>query len=321
MSFDANRQGLGARTMLRSLPESARRAITRRRFLASLVASSLGLRGSARALEYPIASPVEPFRLSSPVPDVVSEVVPRTGVITGVAFGDSIQRLIAAGVLDPEKFRALGNELPEWVERLLAEPSDDPILFSHETAPQLVNLLWPIGLSNRTTLNEKSAIFTPRIPNFASTAGWTVGRAPNGYVYFNQVDAVSLTDEQQAMVLEVASTTYRPCCDNPTLFQDCNHGSALLGLLELGASQGATLEGLYGLGLIANSFWFPEYYARIALYLAHFHRVSWSNADPKLVLGSEYSSLSGWQRNVYDRLLRANVRLPGESGSQQACGL
>ena len=183
--------------------------------------------------------------------------IPKAGVPTGTAFKDSIQKLIAAGVIDADKFRAASNEVPAWVERLLLAPSDDPIVFSPETAPYLVNLLWPIGLSNKATFNEDSPVNTLSIPSFASTGGWTLGRQQNGYVYFNQVEVVRMTAHQQAMVLTVARTTYRPCCNNSTLFQDCNHGSALLGLLELAASQGATLKGLYALALTANSYWFP----------------------------------------------------------------
>jgi hypothetical protein len=241
------------------------------------------------------------------------------GVPTGIAFGDSIRKLVATGVLDPDKLRASDKDLPDWVERLLAAPSQEPILFSEETAPYLVNLLWPLSLANRASFNEKSPIYTLRIPGFASTGGWTLGREQNGYVYFNQVDAITMTDQQEAMVLDVARTTFRPCCDNSTFFQDCNHGSALLGLLELAASQGETVPGLYGIALTANSFWFPDYYAKTALYFAHFHHQTWREIPPKLVLGPDFSSLSGWEKNVNERLLRDNVTLPGQSKSQQAC--
>ena len=40
--------------------------------------------------------------------------------------------------------------------------------------------------------------------------------------------------------LSVAENIFRPCCGNHTAFPDCNHGMAVLGLLELLASQGAT---------------------------------------------------------------------------------
>jgi hypothetical protein len=250
---------------------------------------------------------------------VIEQVIPKAGIPTGVAFEDSMQKLIAAGVIDPDKFRASSQELPTWVERLLIAPSADPILFNQETAPYLVSLLWPIGLSNKAAFNEDSPVNSLSIPSFASTGGWTLGRQPNGYVYFNQVEAVRMTAHQQAMVLAVARATYRPCCNNSTFFQDCNHGSALLGLLELAASQGATLKGLYGLALTANSYWFPDNYAKTALYFSHFHRKSWHDIDPKLILSAVYSSGSGWESNVNSRLRRANVTLPGISNEQQGC--
>jgi hypothetical protein len=304
--------------MLQSSLDGLNNRITRRHFALSL-AISLGLPCSASAVEDPLITSPEPFRLSAPLPDVIGQVTPKLGVPTGIVFGDSIQKLIAAGALDPDKLRASDRDLPDWVERLLWAPSEDPILFSEQTAPYLVNLLWPLGLANRVSFNEKSPISAVRIPGFASTGGWTLGRAPNGYAYFNRVDAIELTDAQQAIVLEVAKTTFRPCCDNSTFFQDCNHGSALLGLLELAASQGATEQGLYGLALTANSFWFPDYYAKTALYFAHFHHKDWSAMPPKAILGREYSSLTGWEKNVNERLLQANVMLPGQSKGQQAC--
>jgi len=95
--------------------------------------------------------------------------------------------------------------------------------------------------------------------------------------------------------------------------------SALLGLLELAASQRATLRGLFGLALTANSYWFPINYAKTALYFSRFHRKSWRDIDPKLILSAAYSSGSGWEGNVNSRLRRANVTLPGISNEQQGC--
>ena len=294
------------------------RAVTRRRFLTSF-AASLGVLGVANAAEPPIGRPPKPFKLPEAIPDAIEQVIPKAGVPTGVVFEGSIQKLIAAGVLDPDKFRGSFKELPAWVERLLLAPSDDPIVFNQETAPYLVNLLWPIGLSNRAAFNENSPINTLSIPNFASTGGWTLGRQESGHVYFNQVETVRMTADQQALALKVATTTYRPCCNNSTFYQDCNHGSALLGLLELAASQGASLEKLYGLALTANSYWFPSNYAKTALYFLYFYRRPWRDIEPKLILSAEYSSVSGWGTNVNNRLLRANVTLPGTSKGQQAC--
>ncbi len=297
---------------------SSHSAATRRRFLASL-AASLGICAVADASEYPPESPSKPLSLPEPVPAVIEQVIPSVGARTAVTFNDSIQKLIAAGVIDPGKFRSSAGESPPWVERLLSAPSNDPIVFNRETARYLVDLLWPIGVANKAAFNENSPIYTVRIPSFASTGGWTLGRQPNGYVYFNKVEVVRMTAEQQATVLEVATTTYRPCCDNSTFFQDCNHGSALLGLLELAASQGATLEELYGIALTANSYWFADNYVELAVYFSNFQRKSWREVEPRLILSAAFSSSSGWETNVHDRLLRAKVKLPGGASASSPC--
>src|SRR6267154_5211259 len=132
--------------MLRPFFDESGSAVTRRRFLTSL-AATVGFYGTAGAMELPFVGAPEPFRPSKPIPDVIAQVIPNAGVTTRFAFGDSIQELIAAGVIDPDKLRATESDLPDWIERMLAAPSADPILFSEKTAPYLVNLLWPIGLS------------------------------------------------------------------------------------------------------------------------------------------------------------------------------
>jgi len=204
--------------------------------------------------------------------DVLDQVTPPGGVETTLSFGDSIQKLIAAGALDPAKLRAhyAKDGVPAWLEKLIAAPSAEPIRIGLDTAPNLINLFWPLGLSTRARLNDKSPIDGTRLATFASTSGWTLGRADNGAAYFNKIDSLRLTGEQEERVLQVATTTFRPCCDNPTFFQDCNHGSALLGLIELGASQGKTTDELYRLALAANAHWFPVQYAKTALYFALF---------------------------------------------------
>lgn len=288
--------------------------LTRRHFVLSLTAS-LGFCGVAAAAGARRDGPIDAAL------DIYGQVTPDAGINTGVSFGDSIQKLIASGALDPTKLRSLGNGLPEWVEQLLKAPSAEPILFNRDTASYLVDLLWPLGLSTRTAFNKKSPINTLRIPTFASTGGWTLGRENNGYIYFNEVNAIKMTARQEALALDVATNSFRPCCDNSTFYQDCNHGSALLGLIELAASQGATLDRLYRIALAANSYWFPEQYAKTALYFSHFENRSWSDVAPQQILGADFSSLSGWQRNVDDRLLQANVKLPADPRVQPACGI
>lgn len=304
------------------MPDTKRRSacgatVSRRRVLIAW-AATISSAGIAAAAEHPIVGALKLRRMARSVPDVFEEVAPTAGRATDVAFGDALQKLIAAGVIDPDKFRGSANGLPHWVERLLREPSSEPIVFDRANAPHLVNLLWPIGLANQVPFNERSNINTLRIPTFASTGGWIVGRQ-DGYRYFNRVAAVRLTPAQHSLVLKAAATAYRPCCNNSTFFQDCNHGSALLGLFELAAAQGATLDQLYRLGLTANAYWFPENYAKTALYFAHYYGKSWREVDPRRVLSATFSSASGWQKNVAYPLMRANITLPGAIAGQQGC--
>ena len=298
-----------------------REGLTRRRFGTGAAVSlalpsgifTEWLSGDARRKSQPSRTATDPY----------AEVVPENGVNAGVIFGDALQRLVAAGGLDPERLRALYEfGLPAWVERLLATPSAEPIVFTRDRAPYLVNLLWPIGLANRAAFNDKSPIADIQLPSYASTGGWTLGRAPNGYVYFNSIPAVPLTPTQEALVLEIARSTFRPCCDNSTLFQDCNHGSALLGLIELAASQGVRVDRIYRVALVANSYWFPQVYAKTALAFRYFGGIRWRHAPARLALGPRYSSLSGWREHVEAPLRRAKLQPPPEPGSEPAgCGV
>lgn len=294
--------------MTQSIPEHRAPGFTRRDFLFALTAG-LGYCGAVAGGIRP-DSPSAHFRID------MGDVLPRRGISTQVVFGDAIQKLVAAGALDPDKYRAViapGQALPAWVERLFVAPSVEPVILSAETAPHLLYLLWALGLSTRTGFNGKSPVGTVRLPSFASTAGWTLGREPNGYVYFNRIDTLRLSRTQEAKVLEVATSTFRPCCDNSTLFQDCNHGSALLGLLELAASQGASRDELYRIALAANSYWFPSQYSMTAMYFRYFQHQAWSAVSPQLVLGATYSSFSGWQRNVSATLAQASSPKPSTS--------
>lgn len=293
-----------------------RAALTRRRALFAAVAAgsySVGWRRGARA---DVSAEV--------VRGAMDQAVPASGVRLRFSFGDSIQKLVAAGAVDPAKYAALyrtTDGVPDWVQQLFAGPSSAPILFDSKAAPYLLNLLWPLGLASRLAINQHSPINTLRLPSFASTGGWTLGREQDGYVYFNRVESLRLTDRQEAQVQDVATTTFRPCCDNSTFFQDCNHGSALFGLLALAASQGATTDELYRLALAANGYWFPDRYVLAAIYFMRFRAQGWSELAPSMLLGAAFSSLSGWEQNVGRPLHAARITLPPDLARQLACGI
>jgi hypothetical protein len=93
----------------------------------------------------------------------------------------------------------------------------------------------------------------------------------------------------------------------------------MLGLLELAASQGEPLAGLYRLALAANSYWFPNNYSRTALYFSYFYRRAWHEIEPRRILNKTFSSASGWYRNVNYPLAHANISRPSGSIGQQGC--
>ena len=277
-----------------------------------LFLSGPGEAGQSLAFAYPLYD------------EAVAHVVPPNGFQSKIAFKDALLTLVEGGAIDRGKFfRLYGNKgaRPGEFANFLTEPSDDPILLTSLNAVDYVNLLWPIGLTNYMATNAESPIVGDSLYNFASTAGWTLARELNGGTYFNQLPVVDLTKEEEERVVQIAKSTYRPCCNNSTFFQDCNHGSALLGLLELGASQGLTDDELYAHALAFNSFWFPDYYIRTALFFKVIKKTEWSDVDPRVILGRDYSAGGPWQQNVAARVEKIPGLIPPAPGAGAGCGV
>lgn len=247
---------------------------------------------------------------------LLAEVVPTAGVELPVRFGDAVPRMIAAGAISPARFERLyaaRGGMPKWMRSLFGRPSAEPIRVSATSAPLLLNLLWPLGLSNRTAFNARSPLArAPLRGSLASTAGWRLGGRPGGAL-FNGAEIVALDSAAEAAVEQVARASFRPCCDNSTFFQDCNHGSALLGLYQLAAAQGAGAPELFRIGKLVNSYWFPQQYAATAIYFRRFEDLGWTELDPARLMGRRYSSASGWVRNVDARLGAKELRRDAES--------
>ena len=248
-------------------------------------------------------------------------VLPAAGYQSKVVLGDSIIKLVREGVIEPEKFEAVYAQrggIPEELKDVLSKPSSRPILLNAKNVAVYVNLLWPLGLANRMAANKDSPLNGPSGPRYASTGGWNLGRESNGGAYFNRFSIVPLTAHQEALVVKVARHSFRPCCDNSTFFQDCNHGSALLGLLALGAAQGLTEKELYREALAFNAFWFPNNYVHTALYFKAVRNIQWHDVDAREVMGADFSSASGWGKNVAGELVRLGL-LPAQGGAD--CGV
>ncbi len=182
----------------------------------------------------------------------------------------------------------------KMLETLTANGTIDPSKLSEVSE---LNLLWAYGLANKNKVLESGPITDPRYgghTNMASVGGWTV---TTGAVmdHYDKHALVTLTADQQALVEKIAKQIYRPCCDNSTYFPDCNHGMAMLGLLEYLAAQGATEDQMWNAAITANMSWFPDQYETIAQYLK-IKGVDMKTVTPQMLLGSEYSSGSGFAK-------------------------
>lgn len=222
-----------------------------------------------------------------------SSVVPQQGVTLQVRWGDLGKELVEAGVIDKDKFLALyPNLAPE--DRALLEGGAGDLMVTPGNSGYVLNLLWALGLGNKNPVLEAEMMDSAYggAGGFASTGGWTlsVGDAMNHY---NRHLLISLTPAQQRLVDEISENIYRPCCNNATHFPDCNHGMAMLALLELMASQNKTEEEMYRAALVMNSLWFPDHYQTLADYFAS-RGVAWANVSSREVLGKQYSSASGY---------------------------
>jgi hypothetical protein len=121
---------------------------------------------------------------------------------------------------------------------ILQNGSEEPIVITAENAHFLFNFFWAVGLVNNNPILTDGAMVqnsNGHFERFASTGGWTLAAKSVTELYAS-IDLIPLTAEQQKRVEEVATAVYRPCCNNSTFFPDCNHGMAMLGLLELMAS-------------------------------------------------------------------------------------
>src|SRR3989338_3505693 len=213
-------------------------------------------------------------------------------------------------------YRGRGG-MPGEYRVLLSGASDKKLVITQDNAGYLLNLLWALGLANKNPiLEDKTEMMNPGYGgagNFASTGGWTIAKG-DAMKHYNMHSLVALTAEQQKLVDKVSRNIFRPCCGNSTHFPDCNHGMAMLGLLELMASQGVSEDDMYKAALAVNSYWFPDTYLTIAMYM-HNKNVAWKDVSPKEMLGEKYSSGAGFQD------ISSQVSAPSNGGGGGGCGV
>ncbi|MBI4160399.1 MAG: hypothetical protein HY506_00635 [Candidatus Yanofskybacteria bacterium] len=246
-------------------------------------------------------------------------VLPQGGVILPAAWGDIGVRLVKEGVIDIKKFRKLYESrggFGEYEKNILSETNNGNLKITKENSNFLLNVLWALGLGNQNIILDSGPMTDKKYggdpSQFASTGGWTLAEG-SPMNHYSGHHFLNLTPSQQESVARVSQNIYRPCCGNSTHFPDCNHGMAMLGLLELMASQGVTEEEMYKAALAVNAFWFPDTYLTIAKFLEG-KGLSWDGVEPKTILGANFSSASG-----YRQILAQVTPLNRQSGG--SCGI
>lgn len=232
---------------------------------------------------------------------LVGQVIPVEGYRVDVNYGDLGPQLLESGAIDfdrfVERYEKGGAPLTDLQTKILAEGVDEPIVIRRDNAHFLLNFFWALGLTNKNPILEEGPMMEYSegdIGRFASTGGWTLGQKDPTELY-SSATIIQLSPEQQSLVEKVASVVYRPCCNNPTIFPDCNHGMAMLGLLELLAANGLTEDQMLETAKYFNAFWFPQQSLEVAAYFQANTGLSFSEVDAELVVGPQIFSGSGFQ--------------------------
>ena len=256
---------------------------------------------------------------------MIRQVNPPEGYNIPASYGNIGPKMLAAGAIDLDRFiqiyKQAGRPLTEEQMTILTKGSGNKIVINQNNAYFLLNFFWALGLVNENPILTEGPMIArgkDQIGNYASTGGWTLGAKPPTDL-FASAAIVSLTEAQKSRLDEVASSVYRPCCDNPTHFPDCNHGMAMLGLLELMASQDATTAEMFSTAKYVNAFWYPQQMLEVATLFKATRNVDFAHADARQVVSNQYSSGTGFQ--AVHQWLAANGLLEQAPGSGGSCGV
>jgi hypothetical protein len=256
---------------------------------------------------------------------LISQINPPAGYQLPVAFGDLGPRLLAAGAIDPARFSQAqangGHPLTAEQRTILATGSATPITINAGNAAFLLNFFWAVGLTNHNPILTNGPMVQyseGQIGGFASTGGWTIGAKPAEQLYAS-TPLIPLTPAQQTRLEEVVSGVYRPCCGNATNFPDCNHGMAMLGLLELLAAQDASADEMFRAAKYLNAFWFPQQTLEQAIFFKATRDQDFAQIPARELVGASFSSGRGFQA-VHEWLAEKKLleQIPQQGGS---CGV
>jgi rhodanese-related sulfurtransferase len=225
--------------------------------------------------------------------NLVNDLLPAEGYTLPIKWGSIGPTLVDLGVIDKAKFMEV-VAMDDVQKAILEGKSDTNININAGNSQFVVNMLWALGLAQESLVYIEGPMgkeYKDQAGNFASTGGWSLARG-NAVDHLGKHAIIPLTADEHKRVMEIAGNVYRPCCGNHTAFPDCNHGMAALAAIELMVSLGLSDEEIYKNVLALNLFWFPTSYITTATYFER-QGMTWSDADPKVILGSDYSSGQG----------------------------
>ncbi len=254
------------------------------------------------AVFYGLKNPIDRTSITqnAQISTLEESVIPVEGVVLPVIWGNLGIQLVNSGVIDATKFKAIYEQrgaFSDEYKKLLFGDNNGKIKITNENSGYILNLLWAFGLANKNPILETGEMVDPKYGgagNFASTGGWTISKS-SPMDHYSRHSLVVLTEEQQILVEKISRGVFRPCCGNSTHFPDCNHGMAMLGLLELMASQGVSEQDMWKTALIVNSYWFPDTYITLATYMKN-KGVDWKDVNPEEMLSATYSSAQGYAK-------------------------
>ena len=273
----------------------------------------------------PVIAPQPAAKIETSSADLMAQVNPPEGFQLAAVYGDLGPLLLEAGAIDYDRFvqtyERAGRPLTDDQLAILTASSDEPILINQENAYFLLNFFWAVGLTNQNTLLTEGLMMQRsegNVGRYASTGGWTIGSRPATELYASE-RLIALTPEQQRLVEGVAEKVYRPCCNNHTAFPDCNHGMAMLGLLELMASQGASEDEMFTAAKYMSAAWFPQQALESAVFFKATMDLDYADVDGRMAVGPEVFSASGYQ-GMHQWLAEGGELPQGPQGGN-SCGV
>ncbi len=251
---------------------------------------------------------------------IATEIIPNNSVVLDAHWGHWVKMLISTNALNESILKlalnASGEQLTPYEINILNGTSNANIILNQSNNEFVLIVMWSLGINNNNSVinNGKLTHYGGSPYNLASTGGYS----PLGTLQLGKLNLISMNPAEQSMVWAITNEVYRPCCDNPTSFPDCNHGAASLGLIELMASQGANKAAILNSLEAFNEFNFPGQYYDDAIFFAA-HGVKFSNVAPETLLDYNFSSFTGYS-NVQKYLNKYNL-LPLSKGNISGCGV